>query len=390
MNVLRNQLNRHLSEIENYQVGIKLKSTKSNPILNQNQNQNQNQKLKQNRTKRPFANVTNNINVQQSENIEIKNRKIYQKKTVDKIKLKQNPLSSIPIPTENINMEISPVTKFTFQQPKPQYKDIDKDYKDDPQMVSEYAPEIFEHLKNTETDYVPSIDYMEKIQKSITPKMRKILVDWLVEVSQEYKFHSETLYLAVNYVDRFLSKFSVSKSQLQLLGASCLLIAAKYEEIYPPSVDDFVYISMNTYTRDNFLVCETKVCNALKFDFTVVTPKHFLRRFIRAGDSDVMTMLISNYLCELQLLEYSFLKYKPSIISASAVALSRAILQKRDIWDETLQHYTGFQFDDLVDCMKDLLNIYKNADKSSCKAVYEKYSNPNLCSVSKLKLPDNL
>lgn len=72
----------------------------------------------------------------------------------------------------------------------------------------------------------PMIDYIEKVQKEVTVIMRTILVDWLVEVAEEYNLHSDTLHLSVSYIDRFLSVNPVSKSRLQLLGVSAMLIAA--------------------------------------------------------------------------------------------------------------------------------------------------------------------
>ena len=72
----------------------------------------------------------------------------------------------------------------------------------------------------------PLPDYMEKVQKDINPAMRDILLDWLVEVAEEYKLVSDTLYLTVSYVDRFLSHHSVNRNKLQLLGVSCMLIAS--------------------------------------------------------------------------------------------------------------------------------------------------------------------
>lgn len=89
--------------------------------------------------------------------------------------------------------------------------------------------------------------------------MRAILVDWLVEVSQEYKLVSETLFLAINYIDRFLSQGAVPRRKLQLVGITCMLIAAKYEEIYAPQIDEFCYITDNTYTRDEMLAMEQQV-----------------------------------------------------------------------------------------------------------------------------------
>lgn len=65
-----------------------------------------------------------------------------------------------------------------------------------------------------------------KKQPDVTASMRSILVDWLVEVAEEYKLHTETLYLAVNYVDRFLSYMSVVRGKLQLVGTAAMFLAS--------------------------------------------------------------------------------------------------------------------------------------------------------------------
>lgn len=78
--------------------------------------------------------------------------------------------------------------------------------------------------------------YLESVQTDMNASMRAILVDWLVEVCQEYRLVSDTLFLAVSYLDRYLSLVPVSRSRLQLVGVTCLLLAAKYEEIYAPQV----------------------------------------------------------------------------------------------------------------------------------------------------------
>ena len=95
---------------------------------------------------------------------------------------------------------------------------------------------------------MPKLDYMRK-QPDITPGMRAILIDWLVEVADEYNLRLQTLYLTVSYVDRFLSKMSVLRNKLQLVGAASMLVAAKFEEIHPPEVEEFVYITDDTYSK---------------------------------------------------------------------------------------------------------------------------------------------
>ncbi len=73
--------------------------------------------------------------------------------------------------------------------------------------------------------------------------IRAVLVDWIINVHMKFKLLPETLFITVNLIDRFLSKYSIDRSQVQLLGVASLLIATKYEEIYPPSLKDLVYIT---------------------------------------------------------------------------------------------------------------------------------------------------
>ena len=68
--------------------------------------------------------------------------------------------------------------------------------------------------------------YIEDVQKDITTNMRAVLVDWLVEVAEEYKLVPDTLYLTVSHIDRYLSHCNIKRHRLQLLGVSCMLIAS--------------------------------------------------------------------------------------------------------------------------------------------------------------------
>lgn len=68
-------------------------------------------------------------------------------------------------------------------------------------------------------------NYIQK-QPDITTNMRSILVDWMVEVSEEYQLQRESLFLAVNYIDRFLSHMSVLRGKLQLVGAASMFLAS--------------------------------------------------------------------------------------------------------------------------------------------------------------------
>jgi len=90
---------------------------------------------------------------------------------------------------------------------------------------------------------------MKNVQTDINEKMRAILIDWLIDVQVKYKLAPETLFLTINYIDRYLSKESVHRTKLQLVGVASMLLACKFEEIWTPEVKDFVYITDFAYTK---------------------------------------------------------------------------------------------------------------------------------------------
>merc|ERR1719414_2712017 len=191
---------------------------------------------------------------------------------------------------------------------------------------AEYQDDVIQYLRSVDTKHTPKYQYMIK-QPDITYPMRAILVDWLVEVGEEYKLNQETIYLAVNYIDRFLSYMSVQRAKLQLVGTACMFIAAKYEEIYPPDVTEFVYITDDTYTKKQVLRMEHLVLGVLEFNVTVPTAYFFANHFSKMAGSNDKTTSLARYLTELTLLDAdTYLPFVPSIIGASAVALARHTL----------------------------------------------------------------
>lgn len=96
---------------------------------------------------------------------------------------------------------------------------------------------------------MPNPDYMDG-QTEINWSMRQTLVDWLLQVHLRYHMLPETLWIAINIVDRFLTKRIVSVLKLQLVGVTAMFIAAKYEEILAPSVEEFVLMTDKGYSKE--------------------------------------------------------------------------------------------------------------------------------------------
>ncbi|KAJ4716199.1 Cyclin [Melia azedarach] len=231
-----------------------------------------------------------------------------------------------------------------------------------------YSSSIYMHQRSLEMEDKRRVlpNYIEKVQNDISINMREILVDWLVEVLDEYKLVSDTLYLTISYVDRFLSSHALSKNKLQLLGVSCMLIASKYEEIGPPHVEDFCYITDNTYRKDEVVEMEEEVLKFFNYEMSSPTTKTFLRLFIRViqgnyNKSDLHFEFLSCYLAELSLLDYGCLRYLPSVVAASAIFLSRFMIQPEiHPWSRALQSFSGYKPSNLKKCVLAIHDLHMN------------------------------
>ncbi|KAG1658709.1 hypothetical protein FOA52_005287 [Chlamydomonas sp. UWO 241] len=264
------------------------------------------------------------------------------------------------------------------------WEDVDKVNEHDPQACSSYARSVFSHLRDAELEKRSRTDYMEVKQGEMNPKMRAILVEWLVEVSEEYKLCADTLYQAVNYLDRFLSVHTVKRPQLQLVGVACLWVASKYEEIYPPTLPDFCYITDNTYSREQLISMEEVILKRLNYQLTVPTAKTFLRRLLQVCNPDEYLHFLSNYLTELSLLDYNMLSFTPSVIAAAGVYLANLMLGRAP-WDAQLRHYSAYVPSDIKNGVIALAAVHQAiASSSSLTAVREKYANARFLSVSQM------
>ncbi|CAI9774551.1 unnamed protein product [Fraxinus pennsylvanica] len=268
------------------------------------------------------------------------------------------------------------------KKPKDPIVNIDAADVDNELAAVEYVEDIYKFYKLAEDD-ARVRDYMD-LQPEINSKMREILVDWLVEVHKKFDLMPESLYLTINIVDRFLSMRTVSRRELQLVGISSMLIACKYEEIWAPEVSDFIAISDNAYIREQVLLMEKAILGKLEWYLTVPTPYVFLVRYAKASvpaDQEMESMAF--FFAELGLMNYStIIQYCPSKLAAAAVYAARCTLNKTPLWNETLNHHTGYSEDQLMECAKLLVQFHSGAAENKLKAVSRKYSNPDRAAVA--------
>ncbi|CAG7981403.1 unnamed protein product [Penicillium salamii] len=241
----------------------------------------------------------------------------------------------------------------------------------DTTMVAEYNPEIFLHLRRKEIEMLPIPDYMDN-QAEIQWSMRSVLMDWLVQVHQRFNLLPETLFLTVNYIDRFLSHKIVSLGKLQLVGATAIFIAAKFEEITAPSVQEIVYMVDGGYTVDEILKAERFMLTILDFDLGWPGPMSFLRRISKADEYDLETRTVAKYFLELAIMDERFVCTPPSFVAAGAHCLARLLLNKGN-WTPAHAYYSGYLYAQLVPVLETMMDCCENPRRHHA-AIFEKYA----------------
>ncbi|XP_043560618.1 G2/mitotic-specific cyclin-B3 isoform X3 [Chiloscyllium plagiosum] len=275
----------------------------------------------------------------------------------------------------------------------PDYDEVDEENLKDPFLNAIYVNDIFNYMKEREKQFVLK-GYMEK-QPDLNIEMRGILVDWMVEVQENFELNHETLYLAVKLVDHYLALTVCMRETLQLLGSTAILIAAKFDERCPPCVDDFLYICDDAYQREELLSMEVNILRTMKFDINIPVAYRFLRRYAKCARANLETLTLARYICELTLQEYEFIWESASKLAASCLLLA---LKMKELggWTPTLEHYTGYHVTDLHSLLRRLnLLLYSKPDEK-LKAVRYKYAHKVFFEVAKippidvLKLEDQL
>lgn len=240
----------------------------------------------------------------------------------------------------------------------------------DTSMVAEYGDEIFDYMREMEKRMSPNPFYME-MQAEIQWSMRGVLIDWVVQVHQRFNLLPETLFLTINYIDRFLSCKVVSLGKLQLVGATAIFVASKYEEVNCPTIAEIIYMVDNGYTADELLKAERFMLSMLQFELGWPGPMSFLRRISKADDYDLETRTLAKYFLEVTIMDERFVGCKPSFLAAGAHCMARLMLRKGD-WSKAHVYYSNYTFRQLHKLLWAMLECCQDAQKHH-SAVYDKY-----------------
>ena len=234
------------------------------------------------------------------------------------------------------------------------------------------SPDIMEIYWNLRHRLHLNSDPRHKQQASnITVEMRSILVDWMIEVAEEYKLHLETLFLSVSYTDVCIQKLRIERSELQLLGVTCVLVAAKYEEIYAPQLSDLCYITDNSYTQSQIIAMERRVLECLEFSLTIPTTNTFMSIYLSAYFFDTEMLECATMLSKVTLVQGIATKDPPHIIAFSVIILVCVYVRRTSASLQQMVEDFDIEYSALHGCVRSLHDNFKSYDSVKFPAVCE-------------------
>ncbi|KAF5206872.1 Cyclin [Thalictrum thalictroides] len=188
-------------------------------------------------------------------------------------------------------------------------------------------------------------------------KQRLLMINWIVQQSNALELHSETLFLGVSLLDRFLSQgYFKHKRKLQILGIACLTLATRIEENQPYNCvnKSTFHVGKNAYSRSEVIGMEWLVQEILNFQCFLPTIHNFLWFYLKAANANAEVEKRTNYLAVLSLLDQERLCYWPSTVAAGLVILASLAANQESSCQWVMETHVRTKNDDLPECIQSL------------------------------------
>jgi len=247
-------------------------------------------------------------------------------------------------------------------------------------------------------ELLPNPDYFLK-QTNIRPRMRTILFSWMTEVHMQFELREVVLWASFQICDRFLSKVNIHREKLQLVGCTCIWIASKYHEIYPPLASDLVHMSDKAFTKDDIIAMECQMCNSLSYKFSIPNAFQFLDRFTEVAIENIKEQRLKNrvkflarYAMERFHMQVKALQYCPSLLAAGALFAALKLTSHR--WTRSCEYVSGYSESKLlpkfasegeISIFEQIKKAVMDFNSSTHQAIILKYRKADRGSVSTLR-----
>jgi len=260
-------------------------------------------------------------------------------------------------------------------------------------LVDEYGDDIFRYLMKNEKlnacDYSDKDLYKLQDKKYYNEKNRSILLHWLVKNNNKWKLKDDTIFMAMNIMDRYISKYKSKNSEFQLIAIASYFIASKYEDIYPPYLDELSQICNYVYSNDDIIRKEYEILVGLNFDILYNSSYKYLTFLHSVSDKDNLKLLyLAQFILEISLDNIDILEYSQSKRALAALLIAKKILLIKKSWNN-LRLFYNYDESEIKNVQKKMIMLLNKVIKSKTKnAIYEKFESSKYKSVSSLL--DNL
>lgn len=259
-------------------------------------------------------------------------------------------------------------------------------HRKNPQNVEAYRDRITKYIIQKDKSRRIESDYI-KHHKTITEKIRCKLVDWIVDVSFRFKLLDESLFAGIWIMDRYFSKeLDTKKSLLQLIGVTSLMLASKFEEVYPPSLEDYLKVCDGAYSETELLDMEARILSILEFDISVTSSLILFRYFTRSVSISRKSFFFGEYLLHCALMDAKSFKFSQNQLSTGAIFLVNKMFKEGIKWDKELGELTNISESKVKVVAKELYKILKRVSGKDWGAIRRKFSRVEVMEVAKFKV----
>jgi hypothetical protein len=183
----------------------------------------------------------------------------------------------------------------------------------------------------------------------------------------------ETYFITCKLIDLTIQKSGCKQQDLHKMSLGCLLIAMKYEEIYPPSLKNIIRAASRDpeFTQQDIVKWEFLILKTLDFNVTFPTPYRFLMRIQKLVNADELTFNLAHYIAEFSLLHVVFQTINPSLVASGAMYLARSSLNRRPCWNITFSKSTGYTNNIVLKVATKLFDLITAEESKTLKAKFE-------------------
>ena len=263
----------------------------------------------------------------------------------------------------------------------------------------EYLDDILYNLLKEEKEMKIKIDSSYfKIQPEINEKMRAILIDWLIDVNNKFCFKEETLFIAINIIDTYLSLKKIERCNLQLLGITALFIACKQNEIIFRRLNEYAYITDNAYNVEDILSMEKNILKTLDFNilfpsalsfYEILCNKFNITDNKKENKEDNLKFNLGQFLIQSFYMSSNSLKYYASHIACSVAYIVMKFFKMKNyqVFYDTSLFNTKEKNDNInniKECAKDICLFVGDLENHNLNASIRNFSSEKYGNISKL------